>query len=111
MCRILVALLLLLIVGTAGARHPLEPADTSSPHATIESFFLFSPETVEGARCFYLKVRELPHLRPILLATTAVASTCSRVLFIDAESSVVGSKQRERVSIHSWLLNVPLMYQ
>jgi len=29
--------------------------------------FLFSPETVEGARRFYLKVRELPHLRPMAL--------------------------------------------
>ena len=56
MCRILVALLLLLIAGTAGARHPLEPADTSSPRATIESFLALTEET--GRR--YLQYRESP---------------------------------------------------
>lgn len=53
-CRFLVALLLLLIAGTAGARHPLEPVDTSSPRATIESFLALTEET--GRR--YLQYRD-----------------------------------------------------
>ena len=47
--RLLIALLLLLIAGNAGARHPLEPADTSSPRATMESYLTL---TDEAARRF-----------------------------------------------------------
>jgi len=44
--RLLVLLLFLLITGTAGARHPLEPLDTSSPRATFESFLAMTEEAV-----------------------------------------------------------------
>lgn len=56
MYRILIALLLALIAGTAGAMHPLEPADTSSPRATIESFLALTEEV--GRR--YLEYQESP---------------------------------------------------
>ncbi len=42
--RLLIVLLCLLIAGTAGARHPLEPLDTSSPRATLESFLYVTGE-------------------------------------------------------------------
>jgi MscS family membrane protein len=41
---LLSALLLLLISTDAGARHPLAPFDTSSPRATLESYFDLSDE-------------------------------------------------------------------
>jgi hypothetical protein len=40
----LVVALLLLLSGTAGARHPMEPLDTSSPRATFASFLALSEE-------------------------------------------------------------------
>ena len=39
-------LLLLFIAGTAGAGHPLEPIDTSSPRATVGSFLALTDEAV-----------------------------------------------------------------
>ena len=42
-------LLILFIAGIAGAGHPLEPLDTSSPRATLESFLVL---TDEAARRF-----------------------------------------------------------
>lgn len=39
------ALLFLLIAGPAGARHPLEPLDTSSPRATFKSFLAVTEES------------------------------------------------------------------
>ena len=47
--RLLGSLLLLFIAGIAGAGHPLEPLDTSSPRATLESFLVL---TDEAARRF-----------------------------------------------------------
>ena len=47
--RLLGLLLLLFIAGIAGAGHPLEPLDTSSPRATLESFLVV---TDEAARRF-----------------------------------------------------------
>jgi len=43
----MVVLLFLLIAGPAGARHPLEPLDTSSPRATFESFLTVIEESTE----------------------------------------------------------------
>ena len=37
-------LLILFIAGIAGAGHPLEPLDTSSPRATLESFLVVTDE-------------------------------------------------------------------
>ncbi len=54
--RLVVLLLCLLIAGTAGARHPLEPVDTSSPRATLESFLSVMEET--GRR--YHEYRDSP---------------------------------------------------
>ena len=42
--RLVVALLLLLLSGTAGARHPMEPLDTSSPRTTFGSFLALTEE-------------------------------------------------------------------
>ena len=42
--RLLGLLLLLFIAGIAGAGHPLEPLDTSSPRATLESFLAVTDE-------------------------------------------------------------------
>jgi MscS family membrane protein len=41
---LLVLLLSLMISGTAGAQHPLEPVDTSSPRATMKSFLAVTEE-------------------------------------------------------------------
>ena len=49
MIRLFGSLLLLFIAGIAGAGHPLEPLDTSSPRATLESFLVL---TDEAARRF-----------------------------------------------------------
>jgi len=54
--RLVIWLLLLLITGAAGAGHPLEPVDTSSPRATIESFLTV---TDEAARRF-VEYRDAP---------------------------------------------------
>jgi len=43
--RLLMVLFLLLIAGTAGALQPLEPVDTSSPRATMESFLALAEES------------------------------------------------------------------
>jgi hypothetical protein len=42
--RLLVLLLLLVVTDYVTARHPLEPLDTSSPRATIESFLVLTEE-------------------------------------------------------------------
>ena len=42
--RCLLALLFLLIAGSAGAEHPLKPPDTSSPRATVASFLALTEE-------------------------------------------------------------------
>ena len=44
---LLVLLMSFMIAGPAGARHPLEPLDTSSPRATFESFLAVIEETTE----------------------------------------------------------------
>jgi len=48
--RFVALLLLLLVAGAAGARNPLQSEDTSSPRATMESFFAL---TEEAARRYY----------------------------------------------------------
>ena len=47
-----VLLLGLLIAGTAGALHPLEPADTSSPRATMKSFLTLTEEVTHRYRAY-----------------------------------------------------------
>ncbi len=54
--RFVFVLLCLLIAGTAGARHPLEPLDTSSPRATLESFLTVTEEVEQR----YSEYRESP---------------------------------------------------
>ncbi len=54
--RLVIWLLLLLITGTAGAGHPLEPIDTSSPRATMESFLALTDEAAQR----YLAFRDAP---------------------------------------------------
>ena len=49
-------LLLLVIAGTAGAGHPLEPIDTSSPRATFQSFLAVTEE----AGRLYTEYRDAP---------------------------------------------------
>ena len=44
---LLVLLMSLMIAGPVGARHPLEPLDTSSPRATFESFLAVIEETTK----------------------------------------------------------------
>jgi MscS family membrane protein len=56
LCRVVAALLLALMMSAADARHPLEPADTSSPRATMESFLSLTQETARR----YQKYREWP---------------------------------------------------
>jgi len=50
-------LLFLLIAGPAGARHPLEPLDTSSPRATFESFLAIAEEFTHR----YTEYRDSPN--------------------------------------------------
>jgi MscS family membrane protein len=45
--RAAISLLLLCLAGSADARHPLEPADTSSPRATMESFLTLTDEVAK----------------------------------------------------------------
>jgi len=54
--HLFIAILFFLIAGTATAGHPLEPVDTSSPRATIESFYALTKETSE----LYFKFRDSP---------------------------------------------------
>ena len=54
--RVAAALLLALMMSAADARHPLEPADTSSPRATMESFLSLTQETARR----YEKYRDRP---------------------------------------------------
>ena len=54
--RIVGLVLLLLIAGTAGALHPLEPPDTSSPRATFASFLELTEETARR----YFEFRDAP---------------------------------------------------
>ena len=54
--KMLILLMSLLIAGQAGARHPLEPLDTSSPRATFESFLTVIEESTER----YYAYRDLP---------------------------------------------------
>ena len=54
--HLFIALLLCLTAGTATARHPLEPMDTSSPRATIESFYTLTDLT----SAFYFDFRDSP---------------------------------------------------
>jgi len=54
--RLLGLLLLWVIAGTAGAGHPLEPIDTSSPRATFESFLAVTDETAR----LYTEYRDAP---------------------------------------------------
>jgi MscS family membrane protein len=42
--KALISLLVLLVSGATGAGHPLEPSDTSSPRATMESFLALTDE-------------------------------------------------------------------
>ncbi len=48
-----ISLLFLLISGSADARHPLEPADTSSPQATMESFLALTDEASQRLVIFH----------------------------------------------------------
>lgn len=45
--RITIGLLLLIVGSSANARHPLEPADTSSPRATMQSFLALTDEAAD----------------------------------------------------------------
>ncbi len=54
--RIVVALLLLLVSSTAVALSPLEPADTSSPRATIASFLAITDDVMSR----YIEYRKAP---------------------------------------------------
>ena len=54
--RLFIALLLFLTAGTATARHPLEPLDTSSPRSTIESFYTLTNIT----SALYFDFRDSP---------------------------------------------------
>jgi hypothetical protein len=46
--RLIAWLLLAMIGNPAGAWHPLEPADTSSPHATVASFIALTDDSRRG---------------------------------------------------------------
>jgi hypothetical protein len=46
--RLIAWLLLAMIGNSAGAWHPLEPADTSSPHATVASFIALTDDSRRG---------------------------------------------------------------
>ena len=54
--RWLVVVLLLLVTVSAGARHPLEPLDTSSPRATMASFLVVTEEATRR----YAEYRDAP---------------------------------------------------
>jgi len=54
--RLFIALLLFLSAGTATARHPLEPLDTSSPRSTLESFYTLTNIT----SALYFDFRDSP---------------------------------------------------
>ena len=51
------ALLLVVVAGTVGARQPLEPVDTSSPRATVQSFLTLTEE----AAGIYNEYRDTPN--------------------------------------------------
>ena len=55
--HLFIALLLFLSAGTATARHPLEPLDTSSPRATMQSFLTLSEEAADR----YAEFRDSPN--------------------------------------------------
>lgn len=49
-------MLLVVAAGSAGARKPLEPVDTSSPRATVQSFLALAEEAAD----LYSAYREAP---------------------------------------------------
>jgi len=55
--HLFIAILFFIIAGTASAGHPLEPVDTSSPRATIESFYALTKETGVGGLAVALAAR------------------------------------------------------
>ncbi len=55
--KLIAALLLVVVASTAGARQPLEPVDTSSPRATVQSFLTLTEE----AAGIYNAYRDTPN--------------------------------------------------
>lgn len=92
----LVALLLcLLITGTAGARHPLEPVDTSSPRATLESFLAVTEEVARR----YFAYGDSPN-PATMAALVQMRGRVSRLL----DLSQVPPAARGEVSVEAFLL-------
>jgi hypothetical protein len=52
MYPVVVALLLVMMTGAAYARHPLEPADTSSLRATMDSFLSLTQEAARHYQAY-----------------------------------------------------------
>ena len=90
-----VVVLLLLIAGSAGARHPLEPLDTSSPRATMESFLVFTEEASRR----YTEYRDAPS--PATQAALWQSMARARRLL---DLSEVPPAARRQVGIGSFLL-------